>query len=265
MRVTFDRDTVLPQPLQSWLVGGGSILRAADHWRLALPALGGEHYADAQISDYTSGNRRTLRWSPPVRLTITAWASGPAEALAGTAGFGFWNDPFVPGRAGLPRLPRAVWFFFSGPHSNMALARDRRGNGWKAAVFGPRLAALAALAPLALPGFVVMRVPLLYRLLWPVGQAALGVAEADLPGEWLAEPHRYTLTWLPQRVRFAVDGETVIETERSPRGPLGFVAWIDNQYAVVTPQGRFAWGIAPTAAQWLALSALEIESLENLE
>ena len=52
---------------------------------------------------------------------------------------------------------------------------------------------LRGLLPLALPGFAVMRVPGLYRHLWPVGQRALGVAEAGLPGEWLAETHEYGL------------------------------------------------------------------------
>lgn len=248
-------------PLRPGTVGAGQVTQDADSLRLALPPCKAGQYADAQVSDYHGLPRHAYPWQPPLRLTLRARASGPAAQLRGTAGFGFWNDPFMPGRRGLPRLPRALWFFFGGPENDMALARDVPGHGWKAATFDPARPLFWGLLPFALPGFLVMRLPALYRALWPLGQRALGVAEAALPGHWLAETHDYSILWLPDFVRFEVDGLAVLETGRSPAGPLGFIAWIDNQYAVVTPQGRFGWGTVTCAEQWLALDWLMIESL----
>lgn len=243
-------------------LGGGRVTRSAEGLRLQLPALGGARYADAQITDYAGLARRDFPWRPPLRLTVQAEASAPADGLAGTAGFGLWNDPFLPGRGSLPRLPRAAWFFFGAPPNDMRLALDRPGHGWKAAVFDARRPLFWGLLPLALPGFAVMRVPGLYRRLWPVGQRALGVAEAGLPGEWLAEAHEYGLEWRVDRAIFSVDGRIVLDTDRSPRGPLGFIAWIDNQYAIVTPQGRLGWGIVPNPDQGLTLTRIRIEALD---
>ena len=57
---------------------------------------------------------------------------------------------------------------------------------------------------------------------------------------------------------FAVDGDVVLVTRQAPRGPLGLVIWIDNQYMVATPQGRFAQGVVALDEQWLELAALEL-------
>jgi len=77
----------------------------------------------------------------------------------------------------------------------------------------------------------------------------------------LAERHTYTLEWLPEAVRFEVEGQRVHTAPASPGGPLGFIAWMDNQYAIVTPQGRFRFGLVATdAPQWLALDQITIES-----
>jgi hypothetical protein len=70
------------------------------------------------------------------------------------------------------------------------------------------------------------------------------------------------LEWRERWARFEVDGATVLETDRPPRGPLGFVAWIDNQWARVTPQGHFGWGLLDAGMQWLDLGRLQIETLE---
>lgn len=246
--------------VQPWATGGGEVAQTAGHVRLALPATAAGRYADAQISDYGGLSRAQFPWQPPLRMTLRAWVPGGTDALVGTAGFGFWNDPFVPGRRELPRLPRALWFFFGGPANEMPLAHGVPGNGWKAATFAPQ-PLFWGLLPFALPGFLLMRIPALYRRLWPLGQQALGVAEAALPAHWLGEEHDYTILWLPDFVRFEVDGLVVLETDRSPRGPLGFIAWIDNQYAVVTPRGRFGWGTTACDPQALVLDWLEIEAL----
>ncbi len=215
-------------------------------------------YSDAQISDYAAPTG--FRWRPPLRLTVRARCAPGADALRGTAGFGFWNQPFMPGQAAL-RLPQAVWFFFSSPPSDMRLARGVPGPGWKAAVINAARWPFLALLPAAPLGALLMRLPPLYNALWPVGQRAIGVSERLLDPALLADWHTYTLDWQPDGVAFAVDGAPVHRAPAAPRGPLGFIAWVDNQYAVATPQGRFAFGLLPLAApQTLTLRSLTIET-----
>jgi hypothetical protein len=179
--------------------------------------------------------------------------------IRGTAGFGFWNHPFAPNERGF-RLPRAVWFFFASPPNDIRLARDMPGAGWKAMTMDATRLLFLALLPTAPVGFLLMRVPALYRRLWPVGQRALGVSEQVLDAQLLAERHAYTLDWREDGVTFAVDGQTIHQTDCSPRGPLGFVAWVDNQYAIVTPQGRFGYGVVPLVQdQTLILETIDIQ------
>jgi hypothetical protein len=46
-----------------------------------------------------------------------------------------------------------------------------------------------------------------------------------------------------------------------PRGPLGFVTWVDNQYAIATPQGKYGFGVIETREpQWMELQGLAISS-----
>jgi hypothetical protein len=249
----------LGAPWQHWHTGAGALDLSDGTLRCRLDVASQHVYSDAQITDYAPRQRR-FAWRPPVRLTVTAQASHSVRDLKGTGGFGFWNEPFVPVGMRLPRLPRAAWFFFGAPPHDMALARDVPGWGWKAATLDAARWSFVALAPLTPLGFALMRVPALYRRLWPVGQRAIGVSEAVLPVD-LADRHTYTLEWLPDTVRFAVDGQRVHTAPTAPGGPLGFIAWMDNQYAVVTPQGRFRFGLVATdAPQWLAFDQIIIES-----
>jgi hypothetical protein len=257
---TFDSGALDPRwkPLT---VGAGTLELADSVLRCVLSPANVRQYSDAQITDYQGLARRDFPHRPPLRLRVKAWASHGADQLKGTAGFGFWNEPFVPMQRGLPRLPRALWFFFASPPNNMALAKGTPGYGWKAATIDASRWPFLALLPVAPLGFLLMRIPALYRALWPVGQRALGVAEVALPVD-LTTPHCYALTWLPESVTFQVDGQTVLAALHSPRGPLGFIAWMDNQYAVVTPQGRFGFGLVETAQrQWLALEEIDIQRL----
>jgi hypothetical protein len=212
-------------------------------------------YADAQLSTYRT--RQDFRHRPPLEMRLRARFTG---AIPGTAGFGFWNHPFGPGMRGL-RLPTAVWFFYGAPPNNMALTRDIPGRGWKAAQIDAANAYFLALLPTAPAAALLMRSARLYRMLWPIAQRAMRVSEyliADVPdSRW----HDYGLEWARDRVRFFIDGACVHESDMSPRGPLGFVAWIDNQFAVVTPRGSFNFGVTTHEST----SALEIAQVKIVE
>jgi hypothetical protein len=104
------------------------------------------------------------------------------------------------------------------------------------------------------------RRPVWRRVLWPHVQRALAVDEAMLdldPSAW----HSYQLIWLHDRVIFGVDGRQVLVSRSAPRGPLGLVIWIDNQWARVTPAGAFGWGLLDVPVpQWLEIEDLWIAS-----
>jgi hypothetical protein len=234
-------------------VGGGRLALAEGGLRLALAGAHAGRYADAQIDDYAGLPRRGFPWRPPLRLTLHARASGP---LLGTAGFGFWNNPFSP-LGGAPALPAAIWFFHAAPPSDMPLALGVPGHGWKAACIDATQPAALAWAPLALPVALLSQSDRLHRLIWPRVQRALRIAERPIEPPSLTW-REYALEWRADGARFSVDGSVVLETDRVPRGPLGFVAWIDNQWMVASPRGRFGWGLTGVGTQWLDIAALKI-------
>lgn len=249
----------LPSTLTPWTIGSGRI-EQAHGIRFVINPTPASHYSDAQISDYAGLSRRAYPWSPPMRMTVRAWASHSADQLRGTAGFGLWNQPFMPGQT-WPRLPRTAWFFFGSKPSNMALAYGVPGYGWKAATLDATRPPFLALSPSAPIGVLLMRVPALYRVLYPLAQRAIGVSEALISAD-LREPHTYQMEWQPHSLTFSVDGRVLLRTPSAPRGRLGFIAWLDNQYAVVTPQGALGMGIADILeTQWLHLDSLLIEPL----
>ncbi|HVO44260.1 MAG TPA: hypothetical protein VMT34_16650 [Aggregatilineales bacterium] len=242
-------------------LGNARVERAGSTTRLVIANTGERGYSDAQLFDYAGRRRSEFTCRAPLRMTVRAWASHDADSLRGTMGFGFWNQPIMPGQA-LPRLPRAIWFFFGSRPSNMALAMDVPGHGWKAAVLDATRLPFLLLLPGAPLGFLLMRRPAMYRRLWPLAQWAVGVSEKLIDID-LRSPHRYQLDWLPNAARFYVDDEMILQSPYAPRGSLGFVTWIDNQYAVVTPQGQIGMGLmAIPGEQWLALEDLRVEALK---
>lgn len=249
---------------QCWVLPGSRIETTDSTWRF-INAPRNEGYTDAQIDDYQGLRRRAFKWTPPVTLRVRARFSHPAGALNGTAGFGFWNDPFMMTGARPPALPRAIWFFYASPHSNMKLDLHTPGHGWKAATIDARrwsFYALAPTAPLAIP---LMHIKPLYRALWPLGQRAIAVSEAAIDTGMTAW-HTYELHWGKTGATFNVDNEPVLTCPTPPRGPLGFVLWIDNQALTVTPWGRFGWRtVALTEEQWLEIDTLEITSNVELK
>ncbi len=242
-----------------YVVGNGALEPTGSTIRFVVADATSRRYSDAQIDDYQRMPRRRFPWRPPLWLAVRARFSHPVGKLRGTAGFGFWNDPFLMTGGRMPTLPRALWFFYASPPSNMKLDLRTPGHGWKAATIDalrPAALLLAHIAPLAvLP--MNLRSP--YRALWPPIQRALNVREATVEAK-MTEWHTYVIEWGTERVCFSVDEEPVLEDAPSPQGPLGFVMWLDNQYMVVTPWGRLGWGLLDVPGrQWMEVDRLAIE------
>jgi hypothetical protein len=250
----------LKEQWNAWVVGSAALEPEADLLRFVNVDTTRKQATVAQIDDYEGLPRRRHLWRPPLTMRVRARFSHPAGELSGTAGFGFWNDPFLMTGLRVPALPRALWFFYASPPSNMKLALDTPGHGWKAATLDAgRAAALlwAPLTPLLVP---LMNVRRLYRTVWPPIQRALCVCESAIETAMTAW-HTYLLEWKEGGTRFEVDGQTVAACDTSPRGPLGFVMWLDNQSLVVTPWGRLHYRmIEAPGRQWMEVSDLSIVS-----
>jgi hypothetical protein len=264
MNVYEDFSAPFNQRWQRHIVGNGRIELGGSCLRFVNTDATNQHYTNAQIDDYQNLARRRFLWHPPLRLTIRSRFSHPAEngslGIKGTAGFGFWNDPFLMTGARAPTLPRAIWFFYASPPSNMKLDLYTPGHGWKAATIDTLRPNALLLAPLGLLAVLFMNLPSIYRALWPTIQRAVRVKESIVDVE-MTKWHTYVIEWGTEQSKFSVDGSTVLENAPSPAGPLGFVMWLDNQYMVVTPWGRFGWGLLDIPGrQWMEVNKLIIES-----
>jgi hypothetical protein len=244
--------------------GGGRLVQTDTGLRLTTSDPSARRYANAQIDDYQGRARRDFLWRPPLALTVRARFSHDASqttedgGLRGTAGFGFWNDPFLMTGSRTPTLPRAIWFFYASPPSDIVLDSQTPGFGWKAATMDalrPGAALLAFSAPLAVP---LMNIGAIYRVFWPAAQRVLRIHEAMVPAE-MTGWHTYTVEWGVRQARFLVDEAIVLDCDNAPQGPLRLVVWLDNQYLVATPRGRLQYGLLATPGeQWLELEWIEI-------
>lgn len=266
---------------QPFTAGGATLDMRETALRLTLPPTSARHYADAQMDDYHGLRRSRFPWRPPLRMLVRARMSHEASprhfaehperseraslatrhALEGTAGFGFWNDPFTLTGGGVVAAPSVVWFFYASPPSNMALVEGVPGWGWKAATINSGRLPGIILAPAALVAALLTKVPGLGPPVIAAARRAMRVSEAILPAA-LTEWHTYELEWREREAIFCVDGAEALRAPDPPRGPLGFVAWVDNQYAVATPQGQFGFGLVETTEpQWMELGSVSITPL----
>jgi hypothetical protein len=232
-------------------------------WRLTIPAGDASAYRFAQLDDYTGLARGQFPSHPPLTLSLRARSS--SNSIAGTWGFGLWNDPFglSLGFGGnpfrLPTLPNATWFFHASEENWLSFGDSKepgrgnpaptfRGNGFLAQTFcSPAFDARLIPAGLAFPFSRKATRRWLGRV---VGED--GVRLSVDAAQW----HRYRLEWSPTRSAFWVDDALVFESPVSPRPPLGLVIWIDNQFAAFTPEGKVGFGVLKNEAAWL-----EIENL----
>ncbi len=240
--------------VQQLTLRGGAVRPDGKRWRLSLPRADRHAYSDAQLHDYAALTRPAYPWRPPLALSIRARVS---PGIQGTAGFGFWNNP-LPSLGGLPALPQAAWFLFASAPSDMELAQGIPGHGWKAGTIDAGRCQALLWAPFAPLVLLACRRASWRERIWPHVQRALAVDEVLLPAareEW----HSYHLIWLRNRVIFGVDGHEILVSAGAPRGPLGLVIWIDNQWARITPAGSFGWGLLDTGtSQWLEFEDLKI-------
>lgn len=240
---------------------GGEVKELEGGWRLSLPPGEAGSYRLAQLDDYGPLSRAEFPYRQPFHIRLSARAS--QAALPGTWGFGLWNDPFglslgFGGATGrLPALPNAAWFFFASPDNHLALNETAPGNGPMAAVYdSPRI-----------PSLLLAPVLLLFPLLaWPPASRALRGAASKVihqsgsalkldPREW----HQYSLNWQSTEVEFQVDGKTIYSSSLSPRGPLGLVLWLDNQYAAWRPNGSLGYGTLATPPDcWVEIKDLQL-------
>ncbi|MEZ4641377.1 MAG: hypothetical protein R3E31_01310 [Chloroflexota bacterium] len=246
------------RPFRILALNGGHVLQEDAYWRFVLPPIT-KGYADAQIDDYGLYHRRRFYpWQQGVRLSLQARFSHSAGILKGTAGFGFWNAPFGDPTIRWPALPQAVWFFYASAPSDLPLALQGAGRGWFVATLDATTFSAVSLVPLAPLLLLLNQNQHLRSYIWPMIRQRLGISYAPLAVDMTAW-HHYALDWQGAGCSFYVDEALIWQTPFSPRGPLGFVCWLDNQYMVAQVNGRFASGTLPlSATQYMDVRELHV-------
>ena len=255
------------------------IEKTENGWRLGIQKGDSLNYRDAQLDDYSQLPRHKF---PHRTLSLSLRAKASSSSVAGTWGFGLWNDPFGMslGFGGnpfrLPMLPNAVWFFYGSKENYLSFGLGTRppvANGFMAQTFrSPKFHPLLILAGLVLPFSRKITRRLLGKViqedsisLWSAGacscmsrQQAVGL-QSQSQGVDVTQWHRYRLEWSAKRVLWYVDDAPVFESLVSPNPPLGVIIWIDNQYAAFTPEGKIAFGVLEGGDEWLEIEDLEIK------
>lgn len=242
---------------------GGQLKATNEKWQLEIPAGKAGMYRLAQIDDYHHLSRNKFPHTPPVEITLDCRSS--SNIHPGTWGFGLWNDPFSlsvglgGGSRRFPALPNSAWFFFASEPNYLSLRDDLPAFGQHAAVFRSVNIhpALLATFSLLLPGLLIPSIGQTVRRLlreWIQQDAVSLDHDATV---WT----QYKIQWGPEFTRFYVNNQLTLETQINPIGPLGFVLWIDNQYAAFPPNGRLAYGTLPNSEPaWIDFHHLRIDT-----
>lgn len=225
-----------------------------NHWRLCVDASPTGQYRWAQLDDYMRLPRKHFKWQIPFHLSLQARVSN--QDLSGTWGFGFWNDPFAAGMGlggmarRLPTLPQSIWFFYASPPNHLALRDIHPAQGMLMASFS----SWKLPDPLLLPG--ILGFPLL--LIRPVARRLRRLAQVVIASDTckadidLTQWHSYQIECGEKSATFYIDHQPHFETRVIPRGRLGLVIWIDNQYLAFKPDGTLRAGTLPTLeSAWL--------------
>jgi len=222
-------------------------------WRLGIQEGDSSGYRDAQLDDYSQLARHQF---PHQTLSLSLRAKTSSNSIAGTWGFGLWNDPFglslgfggSPFR--LPALPNAVWFFSASAQNYLSFTNDKPAQGFLAQTFrSPKFHPWLILAGIILPFSRETARKIISKVIKEDGVAL----RVDVT-QW----HAYRLEWSQTRVLFYVDDALVFESAVSPNPPLGVILWIDNQYAAFTPEGKIAFGVLEGKEEWLEVADIVI-------
>lgn len=248
------------------LNGGLVRLSNGEGYRLSLGQLDKPNYALAQIDDYMDLPRYKFPHTVGMALNLEARLS--SQSALGTWGFGLWNDPFGIGIGGggksrlLPVLPNAAWFFYGSNQNYLTLREDQPANGFHAKTFrSPLLPSLTTLFAIPFIPLALWRIARRYiRQLGRVFVKEDGM-NLDIDVEnW----HNYQQLWEKSEVSFLVDNEPVFSTSIIPRGKLGTVIWIDNQYFYFDKFGKLEFGyLKVIEPQWMEVRNISIEKKEN--
>jgi hypothetical protein len=236
-------------------IGGGKIEQIGAVTRFSIPPTSSRAYADAMWDNYANLKRSQFPNKPTLHMTLRARFSHEADRLGGTAGFGFWNDPFTLSGGGLLAAPNCVWFFGGSPPNDQYLCEGVPGWGWKAATLKTHW----SIAPLAAIGIALAQIPFLGKPIMTIGRRFIKAHEKLIDAK-MTEWHEYSLVWEQNQATFAVDGITVLISPAPPQYPLGFVLWIDNQYAIASENGKFKFGMVEHQEErWMEIEVLSIE------
>jgi len=241
--------------------GGGTVTGLGDSgWHLEIPPAKKGRYSLAQLDDYSSIVRSHFPWSAAVHVDLRARAS--SRTIPGTWGFGLWNDPFglailKGGGARLPTLPNAAWFFFASDANYLSLRDDLPANGQLAATFS---------SPKSFPPRLLLKLPLfLLVFLKPVARVLRGWLRDHVKQDSVnfnqdtTEWHSYSIELGYDQVIFKVDGSVVLDGAVAPKGPLGLVMWVDNQYASWLEDGQLSFGnLASNIPAWIEIADLDV-------
>ncbi|MFO7583546.1 MAG: hypothetical protein R6W69_02360 [Anaerolineales bacterium] len=268
--------------LKARATSDGKVEKTDSHWRLEIGNGGPSAYRLAQLDDYAALARSRFVWRERTTLSLRCRVSEPN--LPGTWGFGFWNDPFtvslgLQGMARrLPVLPNACWFFHASAENHLSFTDSNISRFWRKPptsgdVEAQKMPASGFLAqtfsspripsPLLAPG--ILGSPLLLsrplsRWLRANIAGRLIREDAQRLSVDVTEWHEYRLKWDTNCVEYVMDGEKIFETQISPKGPLGLVIWIDNQYAAWRPNGSLGMGVLANPPAWMEIEGLEVSA-----
>ena len=240
------------EQLTRYCVGAGRIDAIPNGVRLVLPGGTGRGYSDSQLDDFHGRARRDYLWRPPVTLSLRARFSHPAHQLLGTAGFGWWNNPFAADRAMLPTAaPKNLWFFFASPPANLALTGRWVGNGW----FAQSLNIPTVFHFAGALGVLLVRFPKIRGVMQRAATRLTRATEQPLAEMDITLWHEYRIEWHPDLAHFEVDGERVLTAPSPPAGPLAVVIWMDNQWA--DTRGR-SGVLDVVEKQWMEVEEIQL-------
>ncbi|HUN22349.1 MAG TPA: hypothetical protein PK299_04360 [Anaerolineales bacterium] len=250
----------MKRALERFETGGGSVTPMTGGWRLAIPATTRLAYADAQLQDYTHLARLNCSCQASERpsMRIQARFSHLPAEMGGTFGFGWWNNPISLTGGSVLAMPHTAWWFGASRPNDLRFTANASGADWGAGTLaGARLPSVFMLAGAA-SAVLLTRIPVLRRFIVSTAQRLLKASQCPTPAHFdPREWHEYTCEWQATQVKFWLDGELFFETGVSPTQALGWVAWVDNQYAVLSPQGALQFGLVACAyTRWMEIRVL---------